>query len=511
MPRSTLLTLLIALSSYLLTGCQSYPGNPISHALPADDSAETELGRAVADANRPELTAVYPLTNSVDAFAARVLLAQAAEKTLDLQYYIWRGDDTGLMLLQSVVEAAERGVRVRLLVDDNGIKEVEPWLATIDQHPNIEVRIFNPFVIRSPKWLSFAVDFSRANRRMHNKVFIADNSVAIAGGRNIGDEYFGASDDVQFADLDVIMAGHVVNQVSSQFDDYWNSVLAQPVSRVLDKPVHEITALQQAIANINNKASAAKYRRALHDSQLIRQLMARELAFLWVPVTMVADDPVKIKGKAKKEQLMLAQLNRVIGEPQHEIDIISPYFVPTKHGTNALIAMRERGVKVRVLTNSLDATDVIAVHSGYAKYRRRLLEAGVELFELRRLGPTGEKVEGTGPFGSSGASLHAKTFSVDHDKVFIGSFNFDPRSAQLNTELGFIIKDDSLAVNASRDFYRALSANAYQVLLDEDGHMYWREQLSNGEWQIYNNEPNASVWSRLGVNALAWLPIEWLL
>ena len=511
MTRSTLLSLLIAVTSYWLTGCQSYPSNPVSTALPQPESEQTELGRAVIYANRPELTAVYPLTNSVDAFAARVLLAQAAEKTLDLQYYIWRADDTGLMLLQSAVEAAERGVRVRLLVDDNGIAEVEPWLTAIDQHNNIEVRIFNPFVIRTPKWLSFAVDFSRANRRMHNKVFIADNSVAIAGGRNIGDEYFGASDDVQFADLDVIMAGHVVNEASQQFDSYWNSVLAQPVSRVLPAAERDLSALQQAIATINSKASSTKYLNALRESALIRQLKARELAFLWAPVTMAADDPVKIKGKAKKEQLMLAQLNRVIGEPQQEMDIISPYFVPTKHGSKAIIALRERGVSVRILTNSLDATDVIAVHSGYAKYRRRLLEAGVELFELRRLGPKGEKMEGVGPFGSSGASLHAKTFSVDHDKVFIGSFNFDPRSAQLNTELGFIIHDDSLAVSASRDFYRALSANAYQVLLDDKGHMYWREQLDNGQWQIYKNEPNASIWSRLCVNMLAWLPIEWLL
>ncbi|MCY1396594.1 Major cardiolipin synthase ClsA [compost metagenome] len=507
--------LLLCLSAVALTGCglPTLENRTTSTALAPAEAALTTLGQGVATpvAAQPGKSGIYPLNNPLDAFAARALLAQSAERSLDVQYYIWRGDMTGTLLLEALHDAADRGVRVRLLLDDNGTAGLDAVLASLDSHPNIEVRLFNPFVVRSPKLLGFVTDFSRVNRRMHNKSFTADNSATIVGGRNVGDEYFGATDGVLFSDLDVLAIGQVVGEVSSDFDRYWNGASSYPLERILPgKTVLPLAQLHADATRVERDPAAAAYVQALQQLPFITQLVQGKLPLEWAPTRIVSDDPLKALGKAPAEAMIGQQLKELLGEPRENLELVSPYFVPTASGTEAFAEMTRRGVKVRILTNALEATDVEVVHSGYAKRRLDLLRAGVQLFEMR--GEAGEPPlpPSAGPFGSSGSSLHAKTFAVDHARVFVGSFNFDPRSANLNTELGFVIDSETLARQIDTAFDTVIPQSAYEVRLSPEGKVYWLEQR-DGKTFRYNTEPGSSVWQRAWLRLLAHLPIESML
>lgn len=440
-----------------------------------------------------------------------MVLAKAAERTLDLQYYIWRPDITGVLLLEALHAAADRGVRVRLLLDDSGTAGIDAELAALASHPNIQIRLFNPFVVRSPKWLGFLTDFSRANRRMHNKAFIADNQVSIIGGRNIADEYFAATEEVHFSDLDVLAVGDVVDEVSTDFDRYWRSASAYPVARILSGADPEgLERLARAADEESRDPEADRYMQAVAETELVQKLVAGELELEWSPVHMLSDDPAKGLGQASDEGLLFHELERLLSDAEASVALVSPYFVPAEAGTAALVRQARQGIRVRVLTNALEATDVIAVHAGYAKRRKALLEAGVRLYEMHR----GSNHQGdglrAGPFGSSGASLHAKTFAVDGERAFVGSFNFDPRSAHLNTELGFIIESPALARQIDATFETGIPSSAYEVRLDREGDLYWIEQR-DGRVIRHDTEPNTGRLKRLGVFLISLLPIEWLL
>lgn len=498
----------------LLSGCSLPTQNLLpSTALPLEQAQATRLGQALAPAiaAHPGKSGLHALPDPHDAFAARVLLARAAEHTLDVQYYIWHADMTGTLLLEELHAAADRGVRVRLLLDDNGTFGLDTELAALALHPQIEVRLFNPFAVRRPKWLGFITDFARANRRMHNKSFSADNQASIIGGRNIGDEYFGATEGILFVDLDVLSIGPIAQQVSSDFDRYWASASAYPVEQILPAvSERSLDRLSQRAALVERDADAAQYVSAVSRSDFIRQLLAGQLPLEWAVTRMVTDDPAKGLGKIENKGLLTYQLARILGHPVREVLLISPYFVPTAAGVEQFTALADNGIKVRILTNSLDATDVAAVHSGYAKHRKALLKAGIQLYEMRRLSPHLERNESAGPFGSSGSSLHAKTFAVDGQRIFVGSFNFDPRSAHLNTELGFVIDAPVLAEQLHTLFEQVIPATAYEVRLDADGRLYWLEQ--RGEHQLrHDREPHTSLLQRIGIGFLSILPIEWLL
>lgn len=502
------------LCANLLVGCVSLPaleGRSVSSALTEAETRDTPLGRALAprvDAH-PGKSGIASLSDPFDAFAARILLTRAAERTLDIQCYIWHGDTTGTLLLKAILAAAERGVRVRLLLDDNGTRDLDAELAVLDQHANIEVRLFNPFAIRSPKSIGYVTNFSRANRRMHNKAFTADNQATIIGGRNVGDEYFGATKEMLFADLDVLGVGPVVADVSGDFDRYWASASAYPVSMVLPS-VDPAKAARLNASITEADPQAAAYLLAVRQSAFIRDLLAGQLNLEWAEVHMVSDDPAKGLGKVAKSGLLIHQLGDIIGAPQATVDLVSPYFVPTETGVEFFTRLAAQGIKIQVFTNSLEATDVAAVHAGYAKRRKALLEAGIRLYEMRRVSPKGKRNESAGPFGSSGSSLHAKTFAVDQERIFVGSFNFDPRSAQLNTELGFIIESPVLAQEIEALFEKQILEDAYEVRLDENGKLYWLEH--DGDRQLrHNREPGVGFWKRAGVSFLSILPIEWML
>lgn len=476
------------------------------------DTANTKLGRASASrvAAHPGMSGILALADGRDAFAARALLAGAAERTLDVQYYIWHDDLSGMLLFQALHRAAERGVRVRLLLDDNGTFGIDALLLALHRHPNIEVRLFNPFRQRSWRWLGYLTDFSRMNRRMHNKSFTADNQVTIIGGRNVGDEYFGAGQEFLFVDLDVMAIGPVVDDVSTDFDRYWSSQSAWPVDQVVrDGTTPDAEAFTAQAARMERDPAAAGYVRAVASTPFVHELLSGTLPLEWAPTRMVSDDPAKGLGLARDSAMLPSQLAELLGQPRSELELVSAYFVPAKKGTHAFVRMAGEGVRVRILTNSLEATDVVAVHAGYVKRRRTLLEAGVELYETSgRSAPPPTRDHGIA--GSSSASLHAKTFSVDRKRIFVGSFNFDPRSAWLNTEMGFVIESPELAGRIADTFDERVLAHAYVVQLGETGDLQWIEH-GNGERIVHDEEPRASLGRRFAVWLLSLLPIEWLL
>lgn len=503
------------LLSALLGGCAELPSlEGRTPSLTLTDTAQTKLAQAVLPlaAQHPGVSGIYALSDGRDAFAARALLAAAAERTLDVQYYIWHKDITGTLLFDALRQAAERGVRVRLLLDDNNTSELDDTLALLARQPNLEIRLFNPFALRSPRALGFLTDFSRLNRRMHNKSFTADNQATIVGGRNVGDEYFGAAGDVLFADLDVLVIGPVVGAVSHDFDRYWNSPSAYPATSLIKPPkTGDAGEIAAEADRIDDTEAAEEYVRAMRTSPFVQQLIERQLPFEWAPTRLISDDPAKVLDKARPGSGVAANLKNLLGVPNKELDLVSPYFVPGKSGTQAFAELAKEGVNVRILTNALEATDVAAVHAGYAKWRKPLLQAGVTLYESRRSWDENDAREKTGRFGSSASSLHAKTFAVDDQRIFVGSFNFDPRSIDLNTEMGLVIDSPVLAGKLGQAMRGTIPQRAYQVLLNPDGSLYWIARDANGGITRYDTEPGTSVWKRMGVAILSVLPIDWLL
>lgn len=509
----------------LVAGCSLPPLEPRSQsqALPVAEARNTALGRAVAAAaaEHPKLTGIYALDDAHEAFAARVRLAQQAERTLDVQYYIWRSDTTGHLLLEALRAAADRGVRVRLLLDDNGIARLDEELSVLDVHPNVEVRLFNPFVFRPFKALGFLTDFRRANRRMHNKSFTADNAVTIVGGRNVGDEYFGATDGVLFSDLDVLVLGAVVEAVSHSFDAYWASASSYPIAAMVRAPSAEaVAAVQDRAALVDRSEHAASYKKAVRDLPFYGAMGDARLPLVWAPAHLLVDPASKGLALAEPEELLIHHMSEAVGAPQRALDLVSAYFVPTDSGTDYFVDLARRGVKVRILTNSLAATDVAAVHSGYARHRQRLLQAGVLLYERKpdpaeraatQRNEEGFRMPGGSGSGSSGSSLHAKTFGVDGQRVFVGSFNFDPRSARLNTELGLIIDSPELALKLAEVFDRHVPRVSWELRLDPaDGELRWFDAAADPP-QTLATEPLTTRRQRAAVWFLDLLPIDWML
>ncbi len=501
----------------LLNPLPSLDGRTRSAAL--SDTADTPLGRAVTPgvAAHVGLSGIHALADARGAFAARMLLARAATRSLDLQYYIWHADLSGSLLFEEVRRAADRGVRVRLLLDDNSTSGLDPTLAALDNHANIEVRLFNPFVVRSPRFVGYATDFRRLNRRMHNKSFTADNQATIVGGRNVGDEYFGAGGDALFVDLDVLAIGPVVQDVSADFDRYWDSGSSYPVASILAQSDEGVPRIEVASARAEQDPAAREFVTAVRRSSFATDLLAGRLPFEWAPTRMASDDPAKGLGLAKPEELLWRKLTGLLGVPRERLGLVSAYFVPTAAGVEAFEGLARRGVDVRILTNAMEATDVPVVHSGYAKWRKRLLRSGVKLHEMR--GPVGgdgveRNITALGSTGSgargAGTALHAKTFTVNGKRIFIGSFNFDPRSADLNTELGFVI-DSPVLAGIVRNRMEGLADTAtYEVKLGKDGGLRWVEHV-DGRAVRHDVEPGTTWLQRASISVLSRLPIEWLL
>jgi cardiolipin synthase C len=503
----------------LLAHCASAPrldGIAKSHALPPAESTRLDDMVLARIGNEPGVSALQLVEQNAVAFAYRAGTAAAAERSLDIQYYAWYDDLTGRLLASELLQAAERGVRVRLLLDDLDARARHDLFQVMDLHPNLEVRIFNPFYSRYGtlgKVAEYLVRGTRLNHRMHNKAWIADNRVAIVGGRNVGDEYFGASDQSNFSDLDLVLAGPVVEQVSRAFDEYWNCPDAIPVSSFdVHKPTQaDLQKLLRESQAFRTEAGASTYVMALRDPAKRAELIADAPHPIEArDIRVLVDDPSKVgtREQGLRASQVLDSLSRVMDAAERELLIVSPYFVPGKQGAESLAAIARRGIRVEVLTNSLDATDVVAVHVGYTRYRKELLRNGVELYEMKRSDGEGAKGRHVSLLGSTGATLHTKAMVVDDRWAFVGSMNIDPRSANLNTEMGVLVDSPELAGQLRSQFEENTSPElSYRVVLDPRRGLVWHDR-TNGEDRELEREPDASVSRRIGATLLRLIPIE---
>jgi putative cardiolipin synthase len=501
---------LIALYSYGRSAGAAV--GPPGFALPVADDA-TPLDRIVSPLVRahPRETGLMLLSDNLHAYAARAHTARMAQRSLDLQYYFWKDDLTGGLLFKEVLAAADRGVRVRLLFDDMQVRGDDPSYRALDSHPNIEVRLFNPSRTL-PGALARGIELTlravHATRRMHNKAWIADGRIAIIGGRNIGDAYFDAAETTNFRDMDVLMIGSAVDQTAAHFDRFWNSAFTLPLAalggtRPKDTAGQEdAPAMATRFGKLASTDKAAPYLKRLKDERDTQSMLRGDRPIHWTAkADIVSDPPGKMRGEDRPEWL-INTLKPAVAAATSELQITSPYFIPGDDGVDTLLGRVKAGVRVTVLTNSLAATDVAAVHGGYAPYREPLLAGGIRLFELR---PQIARPEFS-MFGSSGASLHTKAFTVDRKRGFIGSFNFDPRSESLNTEMGVLFEHPALAEEIRAIFEQEISPKgSYRVTL-ADGKLVWNDE--GKEPRRWTHEPEAGVMRRLTAIVVRWLPIE---
>lgn len=464
-------------------------------------------------AGQPGMSGFRLVADGLEAFALRAMLTRRAEHTLDIQYYIIHSDDTGKLLAHEVIAAADRGVRVRILLDDIYAAEADHAILALDSHPDIEIRLFNPWRRRSGaigRVIDFLATAGRLNQRMHNKLFAADGVAAILGGRNLGDEYFVRDRDLDFRDLDVLAVGPVAREAGQSFDAYWNSEFAVPADAIQLRTARPtLDDVRRFVDEHAVTMREGRYVRAIDSSLLSREIATRHLIVEPAPGRIVADDPDKLRrdGNTGRPDL-IAQMRAVMGEPQRELVISSPYFVPGREGVRMLAQYERQGVAVRVLTNSFAANDVPLVHVGYAKYRPALLRAGVELFELKRNTEVDIDRPSARRFGSANASLHAKAVGIDGRWLFVGSLNIDPRSIVKNTEIGVVIDSVELSNQAARMFdYTTQPEMSYQVKLaaGSRSRLEWHS-MRDGQPVIEKIEPDAGWWRRLGFRLLRYVP-----
>lgn len=511
------LILRLALASFFLASCTPSELPEPAGREPSVALAETE-GTFLHRALMPPLGAhrgqsgFTLLSDGAEALSARADLLALAEKSIDAQYYIWQADVSGRWLAYQLLTAADRGVRVRLLLDDLGKDISDEIVTALDAHPGVEVRLFNPSANEVPRGLQLLMDFDQLNHRMHNKALIIDNTAAVVGGRNIGDEYFGLKGAMNFRDLDLLAVGPVVHDVSASFDHFWNSSWAWPVPAVTgDRPgpavaEHLAAALKPGERELELLPPVATGPREAAEARL----SALDDSLRWGKAFVIYDDPAKVADAAGST--VIRSLAEGFAATDHRVLMEIAYFVPLRAGVEALAKLTERGVAVSLLTNSLATNDVAAAHAGYAEYRRGLLENGVEVFEFR---PDAEAPRPGWSLlaGDSQASVHTKALVLD-DVVFVGSFNLDPRSVSINTEMGIAVASAALAADVGRFIRDGMQpANAWKVELvprpDGIGTLIrWTGAGDHGQAVHHWHEPETSLWRRMSAWLMKWLPIE---
>jgi len=512
-------TLLVFLAIIILliiaNKCTDLPENTQrvpSYAINDSGTNLSEMSTTRLAQHRGE-SGIHLLNNGRDAFVGRIVSARLAERSIDVQYYIYHQDTVGTLLNKELLDAADRGVRVRLLIDDmDGSNSDDVWRA-LDAHPNIEVRMFNPFARGHSKYLQFITHFSRVNHRMHSKSFTVDNQIAIVGGRNIGDEYYEAGTDVAFTDLDAMAIGPVVQEVSDEFDLFWNSENAYPISTLL-APGDDtaLDAIREDFAMQMTGDAAKAYIDAAKNSALAEDIRDRRVSFSFGEAIVVRDTPDKLsKDGAWKETTMIKQLAPHIRKATEEYTLISPYFVPGDEGTKALCELSKKGVRVRTITNSLVSNDVAAVHAGYIQHRDDLLRCGVEVYELNEQLKKKQGEEFTWLPSLSKSSLHAKAMTIDGKSMFVGSFNFDQRSAYTNNEMGILFHNEELVQERLERLKGRIEQDTFKVELitDEDGDETVRwTGYEDGKQVVFYTEPYASLWQRISMHLMRLLPID---
>lgn len=496
-----------------ITGCASLPDDlQQQHSEGWQHPEQTFLGGLIAE-SAPEddsLTGVELLAEPESAFTTRFAIANLAEETLDLQYYLWKGDLAGGLLMWAALDAADRGVQVRFLIDDIYHSGRDDMYALLDSHANFEVRIFNPMANRGAgRYFNYLGNFKHLNHRMHNKIFLADSAVAVLGGRNIGNDYFGVDTNANFFDLDVLATGRGAREAGWAFDEYWNSKYAVPIKTLNPKEFTEqhLDEGRKKLEAFLQDADSMPYSLPIGDEETIAMLKEWRDQLAWVEAHVVVDPLERFEGQGNSA---IVEFNA-----EHiksiETDFIaeSAYLIPSQEGLNSMRTMVDKGVRVRLLTNSLQSNNHISAHSGYMKYRKAILETGAELYELRPDAALRAHFRANESDHEVPAGIHTKSFILDDQQALIGSFNFDPRSRDLNSEIGLVINDAEFASEVmdvmEQDFH---PENSYRLFLNEDGKLRWELQNPDGTITVFKHDPGAPAWRRGLARFLSWMPIE---
>lgn len=537
------LPLLFTLLLTPLTACQMLPNNPHIAATPTVSTQLTGaqkfseksriqgqylISRISASTNPSpsKFSGYYPLIDSSDAFASRSILTEMAQQTIDIQYYIWHNDAAGQLMLKDLYQAANRGVKVRLLLDDlNTNPELDQQLLAFAAHANIQVRLINPKVVRGFTPANFVIALPRYQRRMHNKSMTFDRQLSIIGGRNIGDEYLRKDSIAEFADLDVLLAGKVVNQINDSFEDYWDSPLSYDIERLVrpsknperNKSDEPFLGTLTAIAPVNSQShlhKSSQLYRVQNGAIVDKQLYNKKIQFRWQPMEFLADDVKKLLNQDDKDSRLVSKLRARIGTPKQQLTIVSSYFVPTDLGVLQLSKLMENGVKINIFTNSYESTDVPIVHSGYNVARVPMLKAGIGLYELKSSADADFRRKKRSLYRSKySTSLHTKAFAVDDKYTFIGSYNVDPRSANINTELGVLIEDKALAKSFHNTFDNSMLNVSYRVHLKDNEQLMWQthDDKTNKKLITLDKEPHMTFVNGLWLKIFSALPFKRLL
>lgn len=493
-----------------LTGC-SLPMNHskqeqqiavyTDHWINNDPDAQQKLAQG--------LTAYLAMSDAYQSIASRVHLIRKAKYTLDLQYYIWADDFIGNLMLEELLTAADRGVKVRLLIDDQNGTKIDRQLSALITHPNISIKFYNPYKFRKFRIIDYILRANRINHRMHNKLIIADGAIAVTGGRNISSEYFDASESFQFTDMDILFLGKAVHNANSVFQKFWNFELSYPAENFINKgSKQDLLDLRQTFVKLGQSNHPTDAKVNLEQKELANELNQNKVD--WAFAEFLADSPNKTLGQAQDNELIYHQIRNYMGDPKQEMDLIAAYFVPTKNGTDFINQFPKQNVKVRILTNSFVANDVALVHAFYQKYRVELLKNGAELYEFkpyieRKRRTWYEVVTGNviPKKGKNKSSLHAKFIDID-DKVFIGSFNLDPRSFNLNTEVGLVVTSDPLQEQISNLLDRTLDTVAYELKLNNQGEIVWLDHRPDGKTIEYKTDPETTRFQRLMMYSVSY-------
>lgn len=506
---SFLIILAIGLLLLRLIGNKAFVVSP--QAAPASSLSQSNPLHQLTDnllkaQGNTHSSLVYSLGNPHIALLNRLQLIDAATETIDVQYYLFHDDDSGQAILQALVEAAKRGVKVRLLLDDMDMVSRDGiFVRLVQENPTLQVRIFNPFYLRKFRIPEYPARFPRVTRRMHNKSLTVDQIMTIVGGRNIGNEYFSFKTEVAFADVDLLSAGKIGQDVTAAFDQYWYSGLAFDITQL------NTAATDERFNQWKSASSTAlnSYRQEVEKNHLAIQNLLNVIGnkTYYADMKVIYDHPEKVIASfSDTEGNITKDIAHLMNSAQKELVISSPYFIPGKFGLELFKDLRDRGVEIIVLTNSFAANDVAAVHAGYSNYRKQLLAMGVKLYELKPLNNEGD--QGFELLGSKRASLHAKAFVVDQKTTFVGSFNLDPRSAIHNTEMGIIFEEPDYGANSVARTHLYMQQKAYEVQLTDQGKLQW---IDNANGITLSVEPEMSSFQRVVITVISWLPVEWLL
>jgi len=480
-----------------VAGCATAPLDfPKDHSEAITGTGDTYLGKEAAEwtAGHPQKSGFYPLIHGLDALGARLALIDRAERTIDAQYFLMKPDSAGRLFAGKLLEAADRGVRVRLLLDDIFTTVDDDAFLVLNQHPNIELRLFNPIGRGGVYYANYLGNFKLANRRMHNKSFTVDNQFSIVGGRNIADEYFELLTDAEFIDFDMIAVGPVAAEISSTFDRFWNHELAVPMEAFENgKDLPDLETARRNADRKKNEASQSIYGRAL-ASPLMLDIAEDRVDLFPGESRVITDDPEKLLNKVSDDQkVLVTALAEIIDDAKSEVVVITPYFIPGKRGVEFWRSVTHKGVRVVIITNSLASNNHVPVHSGYARYRHDMLEAGVEMYEIRV--DASKQSEGGVKQGFDSLTLHTKLVLIDRRHTFVGSLNLDPRSIDINTEAGVLIDSEDLSGLITGEILEKLPLFAYRLSENDHGKLRWTATI-DGEEVVEKNEPQASRWLR---------------